>query len=136
MPGARLDGPPSSPPEVTGPMGMMTQQFGQQLMNKRNGGGPPPDLQGANPQGFLKTQFDAVEKVVQQMAASSRQLAPYAMRALATLKEGVSMAMASPPEAAGGDQASARPEVQSPAVGASAEEGAAGSSGGGGGFVG
>jgi len=123
---ARLDGPPPSPPPVTGAMGMsgVTQRFGESLR------GNPPDLQQAganNPQGMLKTQYDAVEKVVQQMAAMSKTFAPFAMRALATLREGVSTAMSQPPDAAGSGQGQQGAEsVQSPAVGTAANSAGAG----------
>lgn len=126
MPVGRLDSPPASSPDVTNQMGMsgLTSALGDSLKSK----GGPPDLEQVgkdNPQGFLQVQYQAIEKVAQQMASSSRAFAPFAMKALAIMREGLGKAMQSPPDAAGDQGQAQGNEVLSPST-----------SGGGGGYEG
>jgi hypothetical protein len=116
----RLDAPPPLPPGVSGQMGEgsegmsgMTQMLGDQVKN------------GAQPQGALLAQFNAVKKVVEQMASANEEFSPYAMRAIATLQEGIAkVASGGKP----GNTPQAGPSVSSPATGPN--------TGGSGGFVG
>src|SRR6185437_8748863 len=88
--------PPPPPPEAAGQMGQKMPFAGVgQLMNQ----------QAANPNAQTSAAFEAVKKVLDNMAKQSPKMAPYCKRAIDILQSGVEQVMG------GGAGDSAKPET-------------------------
>lgn len=89
----RLDQPPPQPADVTAQSGSPNAGIAAMLAQKASQSqGPPGDLSSpsaANPQGALIAQYQAVKKVVEQMARMDENFAPFARRAMAILEAGL-----------------------------------------------
>jgi len=87
---ARLDQPPPQPPEVSGQQGalggissMLQEKFGQRPPGEA---APPSEV---HPQGAMLAQFEAVKKVLTQMARMNEGYMPFVNRAIAILQAGL-----------------------------------------------